>query len=407
MGSSLSTMNYLAVLAIISVSCVLGKDSLTHHKYGDGDVISQNLTAVWEAIHHLEHQIHDLQDHPAGHGQNRGGSHSQNEHHELMSLIHEVGIRRFDDKYYMTEIINSSTQVKSQRDNEDRPAFGVAHFMYMRGHSTGLPFSNYRHDSICTWNAGGSVAVHMIHPDGTHERKVLGDVQHDHHAQYVVTIPGGSWESTELIEGEYALITFVMAPAIDYANFLPYNVDTLSKQYPQYEKMIRRLDRIHANDTPLDIEAQASHDHEGHQGHDHHDQNHDEHHDDHGSRHGLIGRNDGHDRYGNQGYRQNSHYDDHHDDHYQRGYDNHNDRRGYYNDRRDYHHDRRDYGRRDYQSDRRDYGRRDFHNDRRDYHNDHHDNHNDRYDNHNDHYDNHYDHHDNHNDHHNDRRQNP
>merc|ERR1712168_765215 len=294
MGSSLSTMIYLAVLAIISVSGVLGKDSLTHHKYGDGDVISQNLTAVWEAIHHLEHQLHQLQDQTQSYRRGYGGHYNGGYRHEFMSLLHEVGIQQ-TRRYYMSPLITSTTQVKPEGGIKLRPAFNTAHLLYHKGHFTGVTFSNYAHDIIYTYNAGGSIAFHLIHPDGSHERKVLGDVQHDHHAQYVVIVPGGTWQASELIEGDFALVTFVSAPAPDHSLFAEYDVEDLVGEFPKYETMIRRLDAIGANDLQLNMPSHASrsHDHQGHQGHDHHD----EHHGDHGSHRGLIGRNDGHDHH--------------------------------------------------------------------------------------------------------------
>merc|ERR1712168_1316131 len=310
MGSSLSTMIYLAVLAIISVSGVLGKDSLTHHKYGDGDVISQNLTAVWEAIHHLEHQLHQLQDQTQSYRRGYGGHYNGGYRHEFMSLLHEVGIQQ-TRRYYMSPLITSTTQVKQEGGIKLRPAFNTAHLLYHKGHFTGVTFSNYAHDIIYTYNAGGSIAFHLIHPDGSHERKVLGDVQHDHHAQYVVIVPGGTWQASELIEGDFAIISFVTAPALDHSLFLPFKLDHLLTEFPQYENMIRRLDAIDDNDTKLNI-IYSSHDHQSHQG-----QNHDEHHSDHRSRHGTIGLNDGHDHHHgligrNDGHNHNQNHD--HDD---------------------------------------------------------------------------------------------
>merc|ERR1719228_660817 len=148
-------MYLLVVLVIVSFSGVLCKDSITYQKYGD--VISQNLTAVWEAIHHLEHQLHQLQDHPQGHGHRGYGGHNQDiDHHELMSLLHEVGIQQETEnrRYYMSPLIKSTTQVKPEGGTKLRPAFSTAQMLYQKGHFTGVTFSNYAHDLIYTYNAG-------------------------------------------------------------------------------------------------------------------------------------------------------------------------------------------------------------------------------------------------------------
>jgi len=259
-------------------------------------LVTLSVLAVHGAHHGGGRQLrggHGDPDHPQHGGPHAHHGSGGEDHHELMSLIHEVGIQKMGP-YFMSPAVNSTTMVKIAGGSKLRPAFGATHFLFMKGHFTGMEFANYAHDVVITYNAGGSIAIHIIYPDGSHKRKVLGDVQHDHHAQYVATLPGGAWHASELVEGDFALVTIVMAPALDYSFFKAYDVEQLVSEFSQYENMIRRLSTIGADDVPFDI-PQSTHDHQGHVGHDHHD----EHHDDHGSHeHG-----------------QESHHDDHHDNH--------------------------------------------------------------------------------------------
>merc|ERR1719219_3055966 len=69
-------MYSLPVLAVLFLAGVSGKRSSYYGSPG----LADNLTAVWNAIHDLEHRVHHLRDHPQqgqghGYGQQLYGGH--------------------------------------------------------------------------------------------------------------------------------------------------------------------------------------------------------------------------------------------------------------------------------------------------------------------------------------------
>jgi predicted cupin superfamily sugar epimerase len=195
---------------------------------------------------------------------NSGRRHGGNGHSddEIRSLAHELGIHRvsYEDKgiFYMSETNYSTTDVKPEGSDNLVPSFESTYVMYIKGQFSGYNWTNYQRDRVAVWNAGGIIALHMLYPDGRHERVLLGDVKHNHEVHYRVVVPHGVWEASEIIEGDYALITFVAAPALDHSLFKPYSVDEVAHEFPAYENMIRRLDRIGSHDVPYDF-SQKSH----------------------------------------------------------------------------------------------------------------------------------------------------
>jgi len=330
-------MYSLPILAVLALTCLLG---------ASGDV-SQNLTAVWESLHDLEHRINEMEDQAhrgrdynrrQGYGDNYGrrfggddhdnwrneDHHDDWDHHELMEVAHDLHIKQMEGWYthqpiYMSPECNSSTEVTAEGSSKQLHAFSDRYILYMKHTFTGSKFSNYPRDFICVHNAGGSIAFHLIHPDGRHERKVLGDAHHDHHADYVVTLPGGVWESSELIDGDFAIITFIAAPSLDYSLFKHYDVQELVHEFPKYEDLIVRMDNIDSHDQSMNI-TQMYNAHKADEARDHFKG----HHDNYRSGRGYSSYSSGRSQFGHHsgpGYRNLNGYGyrDHQDDYHSRG----------------------------------------------------------------------------------------
>lgn len=238
--------------------------------------------------HHSDASGH----HDAGHHTGRGLRHMT--HDDLFSLIHESGIIAHDEppmsdgvkQIFASRGWNSSTMVKSEDSSELMPSSSYFLFMYIRGHMSGSRWGLYDDDVMVSWNAGGTLLVHLIWPDGRHEEHLLGNTQENHEAKFTVIVPGGVYHAVELKSGDFCIITDLQAPVMSFNKFHDPSEADLVKKFPQYESMIKRLDNIRKDDTHLDVPAASSHDHNAHQGHDHHDAHHDQHHDDnHGGNH--------------------------------------------------------------------------------------------------------------------------
>jgi len=285
------TMHSLLILTqlLFALICVRGDHHSGHH--------DDHHEGSGHHDHHSSSGHHD-----GGHHAGRGLRHMT--HDDLFSLIHESGIHVHDEppmsdghrQIFASRGWNSSTLVKSGDSSELIPSASYFLFMYIRGHMSGSSWGRYEDDVMLSWNAGGTLLLHLIFPDGRHEEHLIGNTQENHEAKYIVIVPGGSYHAVELRSGDFVIITDLQSPVMSFNKFHDPSESDMVRDFPQYESMIRRLAHIRKDDTNLEVPAASSHDHGAHQGHDHHDQHHDQHHDDHhgGSGHHDMGHHDSH-----------------------------------------------------------------------------------------------------------------
>merc|ERR1712080_19270 len=151
--------------------------------------------------------------------------------------------------------IDSSNTVLTSADSEPVPASHITHVMLIKDSFTGFQFQGYEDDIMFIYNGGASTVIHIIHPDGTYEKQVLGDVIRDPNAKYMVSVPGQSYSASEIQgeAGDYSILTMVAAPMYSFAKIIPQppnqdNTDTLLSQFPQHQELIQRLKNIRKDD---------------------------------------------------------------------------------------------------------------------------------------------------------------
>ena len=92
-----------------------------------------------------------------------------------------------------------------------------------------------KHDELWSWHEGGSATIHMIHPDGRHEQHQLGP-----NGDYTVVIPAGCWFGAT-VTGSHVLLTAIVAPGFDFADFELGDQNTLLEQFPEHVAIIHEL----------------------------------------------------------------------------------------------------------------------------------------------------------------------
>ena len=74
-----------------------------------------------------------------------------------------------------------------------------------------------RSDIMHYFHGGSPLAYLIVHPDGRLERSILGsDLAQGQQLQLLV--PAGCWKASELLGGEFGLISEAVAPGFDYAD---------------------------------------------------------------------------------------------------------------------------------------------------------------------------------------------
>src|SRR5699024_3908517 len=95
-------------------------------------------------------------------------------------------------------------------------------------------------DEVWYYHAGHSLTIHTISKSGEYEAIKLGtDVENGEVLQALVpkgTIFGSSVEN----EGEYALVSCMVAPGFEFDDFKLFTQDELIERFPQHEDIIRR-----------------------------------------------------------------------------------------------------------------------------------------------------------------------
>ncbi len=96
-------------------------------------------------------------------------------------------------------------------------------------------------DELFHFYLGDPVEMLLLHPDGLHERVVVGgDILAGQRVQQLA--PAGCWQGTRLIEGgRWALLGTTVAPGFDFDDFEPGDPVALAAAYPAAADLIRRL----------------------------------------------------------------------------------------------------------------------------------------------------------------------
>ena len=97
-------------------------------------------------------------------------------------------------------------------------------------------------DIVHYYHMGDPIRYTLIYPDGKLEQVIMGsDVAKGELLQ--LTVKGGIWKSSELLNGEngYGLISEAVAPGFDYADMTLGTNEVLRKKFPQHWELVERL----------------------------------------------------------------------------------------------------------------------------------------------------------------------
>lgn len=125
---------------------------------------------------------------------------------------------------------------RSQTARGERSAATSIWFMLTHGDVS--HFHRLSSDEIWYWHEGGVAVMHMIDPDGTYRTLRLGSP--DVASSYVCVLRAGTWFGAT-VEGDHVLVSAMVAPGFDFADFELAARSTLLEHYPQHSTIITRL----------------------------------------------------------------------------------------------------------------------------------------------------------------------
>lgn len=98
-------------------------------------------------------------------------------------------------------------------------------------------------DILHAYHLGAPIRYYLIYPDGSLQVKTLGaDIMMGHELQFVV--PGGVWKASELVDGEYGLLSEAVAPGFDFTDMQLGKKSDLLQSFPQHVSLIDRFTRV-------------------------------------------------------------------------------------------------------------------------------------------------------------------
>jgi predicted cupin superfamily sugar epimerase len=130
-------------------------------------------------------------------------------------LIACLGLEPHDEGGYFRQMYQSHTQISlSEREGVVRPLLNTIYYLLTRDNPVGHFHSNAS-DIVHFFHAGSPLTYLIISPKGELTKRVLGpDVVNGHELQ--LTVPGGAWKATVLLEGDFGLVSEAVAPGFDY-----------------------------------------------------------------------------------------------------------------------------------------------------------------------------------------------
>ncbi|MDA3868797.1 MAG: cupin domain-containing protein [Gammaproteobacteria bacterium] len=111
-----------------------------------------------------------------------------------------------------------------------RPSLSSIYYLLSDDSPVGFLHKN-RSDIIHYFHGGGAIRYWIIHPEGRLETATLGsDLAQGQTFQ--LTVKGGCWKASELISGEYGLISEAVSPGFDYGDMELADAADMRRRFP-------------------------------------------------------------------------------------------------------------------------------------------------------------------------------
>lgn len=153
----------------------------------------------------------------------------------LDAVRHRLHLEPHPEGGYYREIYRSAVTVPTAFGS--RAASTAIYFAL--GATDVSRFHRLRNDELWMWHAGGSATIHIIDDHGHYRTIAIGP-----NADLTVLIPANVWFGATVdttTDQGFILITAVVAPGFDFADFELADRDTMLERYPEHHGIIQRL----------------------------------------------------------------------------------------------------------------------------------------------------------------------
>lgn len=141
---------------------------------------------------------------------------------------------------YFRRTYTSSQQINNQ--SAARPLLSSIYYLLTKDNPIGHMHKN-QSDIVHYFHIGGALKYTLITPDGDIQETIMGSHLHKNQ-QLQLVVPGGYWKASQLLEGEFALISEAVAPGFDYNDMQLANQQLIEKEFPELYNELKHLIRV-------------------------------------------------------------------------------------------------------------------------------------------------------------------
>ncbi len=113
----------------------------------------------------------------------------------------------------------------------ERPAATAIHYLLSQDSPIGYMHKNVS-DILHFHHSGDPIRYYLVSAEGQYQTVVLGPDITQNHVPFLC-VPGNTWKASELISGDYGLISEVVCPGFEYADNIQADKTWLTSLPPQ------------------------------------------------------------------------------------------------------------------------------------------------------------------------------
>lgn len=158
-------------------------------------------------------------------------------------IIKQYSLKPHPEGGYYAETYRSKELIASkslpERFSGDRTFATAIYFLLVKDSFSA--FHRIKSDECWHFYDGDALHVHVLHTDGSYELICMGKNGLKGEV-FQAVVPAGAWFASETT-GAYSFVGCTVAPGFDFDDFEMAHFQTLQSQYPEQEKLIKRLCR--------------------------------------------------------------------------------------------------------------------------------------------------------------------
>lgn len=97
-----------------------------------------------------------------------------------------------------------------------------------------------RSDIVHYWQAGGPLRYTLLSPEGKLLKITLGP-KLDERQQLQLTVPGGFWKASQLLCGDFGLISEAVSPGFDFDDHDMAHAEGMRNRYPEHWAVLEKF----------------------------------------------------------------------------------------------------------------------------------------------------------------------